>query len=999
MRLIRNLGKVSKKSQRNPKILREVRSGRKMHEEKQLFFGPFRLDPTNECLWRGEKEIRLHPKAFGLLWCLLDHPGQMVTKESLLETIWPGVHVTEAILSVYVAEIRKALGEDPKKPVFIETLHRRGYRFIAPVTIDRTTGMSQSTAGSEELIRPIMREAATAIGAEPIIGRERALSFLLEKLAAALHGTGSVVFTTGPAGIGKTRLLRELRHHTARCGFQWFGGKYEKNGNHPYGAWLDMLKGYLQQRDAPSLHVLMGPYTAQLANIVPEVMPRSNSTSKVAPQESEIERTRLLEAWTHLFVQISREAPLVLFLDDVQWAGSLELLHHLARNIGNQRFLVLVAYRDDELKMNATLWKTVLAMNRERLFHPLPLEPLEQKEVARLISQKVAEKTIAPHLVDVIYQRTRGNPFFVEEFLRLLQERKVIADTEAGVDLRESASLEIPESVQTVIKERVEGLGKNAVELLRMASVIGREFPLRVLEEFTGELEEELIGVMDRCERYGLIHSSSGLGEEKYAFTHDLLQEALYESIGPARRRRDHLRIAQVIEKLYASRLEDRYESLAYHFREGNDLEKAVIFSHRAGVKAASHCAYREAVLYFEQALGALEHLPAGRQKLEQAIAIRIDLGPALIAIGSYLAPEVEENYLQAEKLCEQLGESAELFPVLWTLSRIRHWRGELLAARQLAEQLLSLARREQDSLRLLEAHHTLWAISLDIGALPSTKGYAEQGFMLYDHLRHGQLGSVYGGHDPGVCSRIHAAKAIWLLGYPDQALQTIEAALTMAWELSHPYNLWLALMAAIWIDHHCGDRQAAQDHVKKLLALASEQQHRRWIKVANFLQGWLIVEQGEWERGIAQMRQGESELVIEARQQTYYATLVAQACLKGGQTEQAYSVLTKELKRVRDTGVRYYEAELHRIKGEVLLRRSASSQKEAETCFHTAIDLSHDQGAKSLELRAIMSLSGLWQKQGKKAEARQMLQEIYGWFTEGFDTADLKEAKELLKE
>jgi predicted ATPase len=185
---------------------------------------------------------------------------------------------------------------------------------------------------------------------------------------------------------------------------------------------------------------------------------------------------------------------------------------------------------------------------------------------------------------------------------------------------------------------------------------------------------------------------------------------------------------------------------------------------------------------------------------------------------------------------------------------------------------------------------------------------------------------------------------------------------------------------------------------VEKLLALATEQQHRRWIKVANFLQGWLIVEQGEWERGIAQMRQGESELVIEARQQTYYATLVAQACLKGGQTEQAFSVLTKELKRVRDTGVRYYEAELHRIKGEVLLRRSASSQKEAETCFHRAIDLSRQQGAKSLELRAIMSLSDLWQKQRKKAEARQMLQEIYGWFTEGFDTADLKEAKELLK-
>ena len=967
-----------------------------MQEEKQWFFGPFRLDPNNDCLWRENKEIRLHPKAFALLRYLVDRRGQTVTKGSLLEAIWPTVNVTEAVLSVYVAEIRKALGEEPKKPAFIETLHRRGYRFIAPVTIAHRPGTTQSANGSEVLISPIMREAATAIGAEPIIGREKELSFLREKLEATLHRTGSVVFITGSAGIGKTRLVRELRNHAVRCGWQWFGGKYEKTGNHPYAAWVEMLQGYLQQKDAMSLHALMGPYAAQRASIVPEVMPRANSTSSAAPRNSEIETTHLLEAWTHLFVQISREVPLVLFLDDVQWASSLELLHHLTRNIGNQRVLALVAYRDDELKMNASPWKTVLAMNRERLFHPLPLESLEQKEVAQLISQKI-ERTIAPHLVDVLYQRTRGNPFFVEEVLRLLQERKVVVDTEAGVDLRESALLEMPESVKTVINERVESLGKNAVELLRMASVIGREFPLRVLEELAGKQENELIGAMDRCDKYGLIHSSSGLGEEKYAFTHDLLQEALYESIGPARRRRYHLRIAQVIEKLYAARLEDRYEILVYHFREGNDLENAVIYSHRAGVKAASHFAYREAVLYFEQALGALEHLPESRQKLEQAIAIRIDLGPALIALRSYLAPEVEENYIQAKKLCEQLGEATQLFPVLWTLSRIRHWGGELLAARQLAEQLLSLARREQDSLRLLEAHHTLWAISLDIGELASTKDNAEQGFMLYDRVRHGKLGSVYGGHDPGVCSRIHAAKAVWLLGFPEQALQTIEAALTMAMELSHPYTLWLALMAATWIHHHRGDRQAAQDRVEKLLALAKEQEHLRWIRTANFLQGWLIVEQGQWERGLDQMRRGESELVIEARQQTYYAALMAQACVKGGQTEQADSVLTKELERVRDTGVRYYAPELYRIKGEVLLRHSASSRKQAETYFHTAIDLSHAQGAKSLELRAIMSLSDLWQKQRKKEEARQLLQDIYGWFTEGFDTADLKWAKQLL--
>ena len=530
---------------------------------------------------------------------------------------------------------------------------------------------------------------------------------------------------------------------------------------------------------------------------------------------------------------------------------------------------------------------------RERLFHPLPLDPLDQKEVAQLISQKV-EKTIARHLVDVIYQRTRGNPFFVEEIVRLLHERKVISRYRGRLGFEGIGIVRDARAVKTVINERVESLGKNVSGVASMASVIGREFPLRVLEEFAGEQEEELIGVMDRCEGYGLVHSISGVGEEKYAFTHDLLQEALYESIGPARRRRYHLRIAQVIEKLYASRLENRYESLAYHFREGNSLENAAIYSHRAGVKAASHFAYRDALLYFEQALGALEHLPEGRHKLEQAIAIRIDRGPALIALGGYLAPGVGENYTQAGKLCEQLGETTQLFPVLWTLSRIRNWRGQLPAARQLAEQLLSLARREQDSLRLLEAHHTLWAILLDVGELASTKDNAEQGFMLYDRVRHGQLGSVYGGHDAGVCSRIHAAKAVWLLGYPDQALQIIEGALIMATELSHPYSLWLALMAAIWIHRRRGDRQAAQDRVENLRVLATEQTHRRWIRTATFLQGWLMVERGQWERGIAQMRQGESELVIEARQQTYYATLVAQACLKGGQTEQAHSVLTK---------------------------------------------------------------------------------------------------------
>ena len=966
-------------------------------QEEQLFFGRFRFDPTNECLWRGKEEVRLHPKAFLLLRHLLHRRGQMVTKESLLETIWPGVNVGEAVLSVYVAEIRKALGEDAKKPVFIETLHGRGYRFTAPVSVESGIRVSRSAAGGEALRRPIIREAATSMSGKPIIGREKDLSFLQEKLEASLHGTGSVVFITGPAGIGKTRLVRELRHHAARRGCQWFGGKYEKSGNPPYSAWVELLQAYLQQKDGRSLADLKGPHIEHLARFVPDLMPRANNTSTIPRQDAAIERTRLLEAWTRLFIEISSETPLVLFVDDVQWAGSLELVHHLASNIGNHRILILVAYRDDELKTQPSLWKTLLAMNRERLFYPLSLEPLRKEEVGELITQRF-EQTISAHLVEAVYGRTGGNPFFVEEVLRLLQERKLLCCTEAGLDLTRSASIEIPESVKVVITERVESLGKDAVELLAKASAIGREFPLQLLQQFAGEKEEQLIAIIDRCEGLNLVQSSQAFGVEKYVFTHDLLQEALYETIGPGRRRRYHRRIGQVIEKLYASHLQKWYEALAYHYRAGTELEKAVIYSHRAGVNAASHFAYGEAVLHFEQALAALEHLPEGRHKLEQGVAIRIDLGPALIAIGSYLAPEVEENYAEARKWCEQLGASRQLFPVLWTLSRIRHWRGELAAAREIAAKLLSLAQRENDSLQLLEAHHTLWAISLDMGELRSAKEHAEQGFTLYDRVRHFEPGSVYGGHDAGVCSRIHAAKTAWLLGYPDEALRRIESALMMATDLAHPYTVWLALTATMWIYYHVGEYQGAEDALEKLLALAREQQHGRWMRAASFLQGWLMVEQNLCERGLEQMRHLQGDVTIEARQQTYYMALMAQACLKSGRSEEAHRGLTRALSEVRDTGACYYEAELHRLQGEVLLSRSAYSQQEAETCFRRAIDLSHAQRAKSLELRAVMSLSALWQKQGKRDEARQMLQAVYSWFTEGFETADLKRSNKLLR-
>jgi DNA-binding winged helix-turn-helix (wHTH) protein/tetratricopeptide (TPR) repeat protein len=618
-----------------------------MQEQGQFLFGPFRLDLANESLWRERKEIRLHPKAFALLRFLVERAGQTVSKETLLQAVWPKVYVTDAVLSVYIAEIRKALGDDPKEPKFIETMHRRGYRFIAAITPVPQPASTETAAASEATLKPMSREAATMIGSQPLVGRGREIALLQERLEAALQGNGNVVLITGQAGIGKTRLVRELRHHAAGKGFQWLEGKYNKAESHPYEAWAEAARSYLQ-RAAPHVPDIS---RVHLAKIVPELVQTAKGESERVRGDPDDERFRLFEGLTQFFIHLSRESPLALFLDDVQWASSIDLLHYLSRSIGSQKVLTLAAYRDDELKERPNLPSTVLAMNRERLFHPLPLKPLEQTEVAQLMSRTL-EKNITSQLVDVIYRKTEGNPFFVEEVLRLLQERRAFVETDQGWEVKEPASLETPESVKAIINERLERLGKDAEEQLRMASVIGREFPLELLRQVIGESEDKLVEVMDRCEAAGLIIPKREPGQEIYGFTHDLMYEALYESIGTARRKRQHLSIGQAIETLYAKKLEDRYDALAHHFFEGNDLEQALHYSELAAERAISVHAYNRAVRLLEHALevqAALE--PDNRAK-------RCNL---LLTLGGVLGPAGEPKKAADTVAPEGLGLAEQL--------------------------------------------------------------------------------------------------------------------------------------------------------------------------------------------------------------------------------------------------------------------------------------------------------------------------------------------------
>lgn len=413
-----------------------------------------------------------------------------------------------------------------------------------------------------------------------------------------------------------------------------------------------------------------------------------------------------------------------------------------------------------------------------------------------------------------------------------------------------------------------------------------------------------------------------------------------------------------------------------------------------------------EAIRHLTKGLELLQTLPGTPERTQQELTLQIALGMPLILTKGHAAPEVETTYARALELCRQVGETPQLFSVLVGLRRFYFVRGQLQTAHELGEQLLSLAQGVQDPGLLAWAHVMLGEALLCLGEFVVAREHLEQGIALYDSKQHRSLAFLY-GNDTGVACLSRMAQALWFLGYPDQALKRGHEALTLAQKLPHPFSLAFALYFAAVVYQYRREGQAAQERAEAAIALSSEQGFLALLTQGTMLRGWALAKQERREEGIEQMRQGLAASQATGRGLTrpYDLALLAEAYGEKGQTEAGLTVLAEALAVVGRTGERMYEAELYRLKGELTLQQSSvqglasNVQKEAEECFWKAIEVARRQSAKSLELRATTSLVRLWQSQGKQQEAHQMLSEIYGWFTEEFDTADLKEAKALLEE
>jgi predicted ATPase len=849
---------------------------------------------------------------------------------------------------------------------------------------------------------------------------------LRKALDQAKSGHGQIVGVMGEPGLGKSRLVYEFKL-LAQSGCLILEAYSVSHGKaSPYLPVIELLKGYfrieLHDDERTRRQKVIGK-VLDLDRRLDETLPYlftllgiEEPPSPFQQMDAQIRRTRTFAALKKLFLRESLTQPLLLIFEDLHWIDSETqgFLDALSEGMASAKILLLVNYRPQYRHE----W------GQKTYYTQLRLAPFGKAEAETFLDVLLGAAggtlqslSLLP-LKQMILDKTEGTPFFMEEIVQELVEQGVLRHeaTIGWVTTRSATALQLPTTVQGVLAARIDRLALDEKALLQQLAVMGREFPLGLIRQVIPQSEEELYRLLSALQRKEFLTEQPALPEVVYLFKHALTQEVVYNSVLLERRKTWHERTAQAIEGHFKANLEEHYSELAHHYSRSTNTEKAIEYLHLAGQQAVQRSANAEAVTHLTTALELLTTLPDTRERAQQELLLQVTLGMPLLVTRSFASSEVEAIYTRARELCHQVRETRQLFPVLLRLRAFHQMRGEFLAARELGEQLLGLAQREHDPAWLVMAYCVLGVTLFHLGEFGVARAHLTQGMTLYDAQRHRSLEFFY-GIEPGVFGLYNAAFVHWHLGYPDQALQRSGAARTLAQERSYPFILAITLVFTAMTHQLRRERALTHELAEAGITIAHEHGIQVGLGSGSILRGWALAEQGQVEEGIAQMQQGLAavQAMGTGLYRSYFLALLAEAYGKAGQAEEGLAALAEALTVVDKNGERFYEAELYRLKGELTLQQfnvegptvtvdntqSAipDPQLEAEACFQKAIDIARKQQAKSLELRATMSLARLWQQQGKKAAAHQMLSEIYAWFTEGLETKDLQEAKVLLEE
>jgi class 3 adenylate cyclase/predicted ATPase len=767
-------------------------------------------------------------------------------------------------------------------------------------------------------------EAEASVGLTPLTGRNEELALLWRRWEQAKECEGQVVLLSGEPGIGKSRLLREFRDRVLREGampIEFHCSPYHHNSAfYPVVTFLQRVLQF-KREDSPEEKLrklgeemrrtapLQSDAIPLLAPLLSLPHPSGAPPLNLSPQRQKQKTQEALAAW--LLKEADDKAVLCSW-EDLHWAdpSTLEFLHLLIEQAPTARLCMLLTFRPEF---------TVPWGARSHLSH-LTLSRLGRNQATRMVENVTGGRQLPEEIVRQIIAKTDGVPLFVEELTKtVLESVESIGSVESPN--RTPLQFAIPATLHDSLMARLDRLG-TAKEVAQLGATIGREFSYELLHAVSPLTEETLRKVLNRLVEAELIYQRGLAPQARYSFKHALVQDTAYQSLLKSTRQQYHQRIAQVLESRFAETKENQPELLAHHYTEAGLIEQAIPYWQQAGQRAIERSANVEAISHLTKGLELLKTLPVTPEHTQQELTIQVTLGVPLIATRGYSAPEVGETYTKARELCHYLGETPQLFPVLRGLQFFYFARAEYRTARELAEQLFTLAQRAQDSAALLEAHVALGISSFWLAEFAPARVHLEQGITLYDSQQH-RFNAFRYGQDPGLVCLFYAALALWHLGYPDQALKRSQEVLTLARELSHPLSSAFTLVFTAIFHQFRREAQATQERAEAAIALSVEQGFPHWVALGTILRGWTLAERGKGAEGIVQIRQGLTNIRATGTEvgRPYRLGLLAEAYGKMEQAEEGLNVLAEALATADKTGERMWEAELYRLKGELLLQ------------------------------------------------------------------------------
>ncbi len=979
--------------------------------ENLLRFDDFVLNRGAYELRRGDVVVPLQRIPLELLCLLVERRGKVVTREEIHERVWgKGLFVdSETSINTAVRKLRRALCDNPDAPRFVATVPARGYRFVAEIREPKLAGAEQSR------FRP----------SGMMVGRERELAAVLSGLEDAASRRGRLFLISGEPGVGKTRLADEVAAaaDTHRMTIL-LGHCSEHDEAVAYLPFVEILENFVERAsNADSLRTALGEQGRELARLIPKlrnILQELPPPLDLPPAQA---RRHLFNCVFDFAARLASQRPTLMILEDLHWAddSTLSLLDHLAQRLSDLPLMVIGTHRDAELNVTRPLAKTLEHLLRGRLATRVSLKGLPRDEVGAMLN-RLSGKSLPAAVVAEIFAETDGNPFFVEELFRHLEEENRLYDSSGKFRSELKISeLDAPPSVRLVVSRRLARLSGLTQKMLATAAVIGRFFSFEILQAAVGSDVDSILERVEEAENAGLVFSVAESAKGRFAFSHELVRQAVLGGMSAPRRQRLHLEVADAIERAcsvdsestYAGSLKDHVAELAHHYTRGGNPAKAARYCLRAVRRFTELGSNAEAIAHFESGLEQLRELAEDDRRSELELDLRNAAIGALGDSKGFASLEVEQSFARAVVLSRRLWiKWGKTWEALYGVLFVHLTRPDPRKACEVAAELVALAEKNGSAEHLADAGTYLACARMYSGDFELADQGFERAWTLLESAAQ-PTGSVEhrGGQtrQPRTFmwqqgsqqnNRALSGWNLWFVGFPDQALERMNIATAIAHSGTktmladiHGYATYLAELRR--------EPEQMRTRAAARMVLSTESGYAAGRALSEFYLGLADTLGSDLEGGIERMRHHLSELRAAGFEvaSAYHLALTATALGKAGQFDKALRVIEESFSIIERTGQRHHEAEVHRLKGELLLAHRTSNADDAEKCFRTAIEIARKQHAKSWELRATTSLARLLTTQRQRDKARAILAEIYGWFTEGFDTADLKDAKALLGE